>query len=65
MWWTLSFTIFVVLNNVGDLDNSIKTTVLNVTVSVHFFRHGPEAQSVFVTFASAFLVKVDYPASVF
>ena len=24
-----------------------------------FFRHGPEAQSVFVTFASAFLVKVN------
>jgi hypothetical protein len=25
---------------------------------VHYWRHGPEAQSVFVTFASAFLVKV-------
>lgn len=24
-----------------------------------YFRHGPEAQSVFVTFASAFLVKVN------
>ncbi|CAA7267126.1 unnamed protein product [Cyclocybe aegerita] len=28
---------------------------------LHFFRHGPEAQSVFVTFASAFLVKLLQP----
>lgn len=27
----------------------------------HYFRHGPEAQSVFVTFASAFLVKLLQP----
>lgn len=35
-----------------------RMTMLKAAVSVHFFRHGPEAQSVFVTFASAFLVKV-------
>ncbi|KDR76303.1 hypothetical protein GALMADRAFT_67889 [Galerina marginata CBS 339.88] len=28
---------------------------------LHYFRHGPEAQSVFVTFASAFLVKLLQP----
>ncbi|KAF9485193.1 hypothetical protein BDN70DRAFT_871586 [Pholiota conissans] len=28
---------------------------------IHYFRHGPEAQSVFVTFASAFLVKLLQP----
>jgi len=28
---------------------------------VHYFRHGPEAQSVFVTFASAFLIKLLQP----
>ena len=41
-----------------------KTIVLNIAVSVHFFRHGPEAHSVFVTFASAFLVKVGFSASI-
>jgi hypothetical protein len=33
------------------------SALINMARIVHYFRHGPEAQSVFVTFASAFLVK--------
>ncbi|KAF9525684.1 hypothetical protein CPB83DRAFT_896852 [Crepidotus variabilis] len=44
----------------SDVVNAVVHDICRPT-QVHFWRHGPEAQSVFVTFAAAFLVKLLQP----
>lgn len=43
-----------------DVVNAVVNDICRPS-QLHYFRHGPEAQSVFVTFASAFLVKLLQP----
>lgn len=48
------------LSAASDVVNAVVGDICRPS-QIHYFRHGPEAQSVFVTFASAFLVKLLQP----